>query len=95
MVFEDGVGISLLSPLVSTVHGERTALPESASIIVEPRSVYVLRSLARTEWEPSISAVKRPRSCITFRTLRSEEHYASLGGWSGARHDEVFVLISR
>jgi alkylated DNA repair dioxygenase AlkB len=40
-------------------------------MIVEPRSAYLLRGAARTEWEHSIPAVDTLRYSITFRSLRS------------------------
>jgi alkylated DNA repair dioxygenase AlkB len=45
---------------------------ERYSLTVQPRSVYLLRGAARTEWEHSIPAVEALRYSITFRSLRSK-----------------------
>jgi len=42
------------------------------SVRLEPRSIYVMRGLARSEWQHSIPAVEQLRYSITFRTLRSK-----------------------
>jgi alkylated DNA repair dioxygenase AlkB len=76
-VFGDVIGISLLSPaplrfrrklVPSGVEGagakwERFTLP------AEPRSIYLLRGPARSEWEHSLTPVETLRYSITFRTL--------------------------
>jgi len=43
---------------------------EHYSLIVEPRSMYVLRDASRTAWEHSIPGVEALRYSITFRSLR-------------------------
>ena len=43
-----------------------------SSLIVEPRSAYLLRGPSRTEWEHSIPAVDALRYSITFRSLAGE-----------------------
>ena len=68
--FGDVVGISLLAPCTFRLRravGERW---ERASVLAEPRSVYLLRGPSRTEWEHSIPPVDRLRYSITFRNLR-------------------------
>jgi alkylated DNA repair dioxygenase AlkB len=40
------------------------------TVVAEPRSAYLLRGPARTEWEHSIPGVERLRYSITFRNLR-------------------------
>ena len=40
------------------------------SLVAEPRSIYLLRGPARTEWQHSIPPVAERRYSITFRTLR-------------------------
>ncbi len=70
-VFGDVVGISLLSPCVFRLRLKRGATWERASVVAEPRSAYLLRGPARTEWEHSIPAVESLRYSITFRTLGS------------------------
>lgn len=50
--------------------GKRT---RPLSIILEPRSVYVIRGPARWRFQHSIPAVENLRYSITFRTLRGRE----------------------
>jgi alkylated DNA repair dioxygenase AlkB len=69
-VFEDVVGISLLSPCVFRFRRKITAAWERYSLTLEPRSAYLLRGAARTEWEHSIPAVDALRYSLTFRSLR-------------------------
>lgn len=70
-VFEEVVGISLLSSCIFRFRRKAGAKWERASLIAEPRSAYLLRGPARTEWEHSIPAVESLRYSITFRNLRS------------------------
>ncbi len=70
-VFGDVVGISLLSSCVFRLRLKKGAAWERASVVAEPRSAYLLRGPARTEWEHSIPAVESLRYSITFRTLGS------------------------
>jgi alkylated DNA repair dioxygenase AlkB len=44
------------------------------SIILEPRSIYVMRGPARWQYQHSIPPVENLRYSITFRTLRSQSH---------------------
>jgi alkylated DNA repair dioxygenase AlkB len=39
---------------------------------LEPRSIYVMRGVARSEFQHSIPAVEKLRFSITFRTLAKE-----------------------
>lgn len=71
-VFDDVVGISLLSPCIFRLRRRTAAGWERYSITVEPRSVYLLRGEARTLWEHSIPAVEALRYSITFRSLRAK-----------------------
>jgi alkylated DNA repair dioxygenase AlkB len=68
--FGDVVGVSLLSPCTLRFRRREGAGWSRATLLVEPRSAYLLRGLARTEWEHSIAAVDALRYSITFRTLR-------------------------
>lgn len=43
---------------------------ERLAILLEPRSAYVMRGPARSEWQHSIPTVDALRYSITFRTLR-------------------------
>jgi alkylated DNA repair dioxygenase AlkB len=68
--FEDVIGVSLASPCTFRFRRKMGAGWERASIIAEPRSAYLLRGPARTEWQHSIPPVEALRYSITFRTLR-------------------------
>ena len=63
------IGISLLSPSRFRLRRKVGSRWERASLIVEPRSAYLLRGSSRTEWEHSIPAVDALRYSITFRSL--------------------------
>jgi alkylated DNA repair dioxygenase AlkB len=69
-VFGDVIGISLLSSCRFRLRRKIGSTWERASLIVEPRSAYLLRGPARTEWEHSIPPVEALRYSITFRNLR-------------------------
>jgi alkylated DNA repair dioxygenase AlkB len=68
-VFGDVVGISLLSPCQFRLRRKAANGWQRASIVAEPRSAYLLRGPARTDWEHSIPAVGGLRYSITFRNL--------------------------
>jgi alkylated DNA repair dioxygenase AlkB len=68
--FGDVVGISLLSPARLRFRRRIGTGWERAAIALEPRSAYLLRGPARSEWEHSIPPAERLRYSITFRTLR-------------------------
>ena len=70
-VFDEVVGISLLSPCTFRLRRKTAAAWERYSLTVGPRSAYLLRGASRTEWEHSIPAVEALRYSITFRSLRS------------------------
>ena len=69
-VFGDVVGISLLAPCTFRFRRQAAAAWERYSLTAEPRSAYLLRGAARTDWEHSIPAVEALRYSITFRSLR-------------------------
>ena len=69
-VFDDVVGLSLGSPCVFRLRRKAGEGWERYSVTAEPRSVYLLRGPARTEWEHSIPEVEALRYSITFRSLR-------------------------
>ena len=69
-VFGEVIGISLLSPCTFRLRRRAGSAWERYSLIVEPRSAYLLRGRARAEWEHSIPAVEALRYSITFRSLR-------------------------
>jgi DNA oxidative demethylase len=72
--FDFIVGISLLSECTMKFRPwppTRTPQPQkSVSLLLEPRSIYVLRGPVRTQWQHHIPPAKRLRYSITFRTLR-------------------------
>ncbi len=69
-VFEDVIGVSLLSACNFRFRRKVGSAWERYSLTVEPRSIYLLRGAARTDWEHSIPAVDALRYSITFRSLR-------------------------
>ncbi len=69
-VFGDVVGISLLAPARLRFRRKRGDKWERFTITAEPRSAYLLRGPARSEWEHSIPGVDALRYSITFRSLR-------------------------
>jgi alkylated DNA repair dioxygenase AlkB len=68
-VFDDVIGISLISSCRFRFRRKLGTGWERASLTVEPRSAYLLRGPSRTEWEHSIPAVEVLRYSITFRSL--------------------------
>jgi alkylated DNA repair dioxygenase AlkB len=68
-VFGDVIGISLLAPCRFRLRRKVGTRWERASLLLEPRSAYLLRGPSRTEWEHSIPAVGALRYSITFRSL--------------------------
>lgn len=71
--FDVIAGISLLSDCTFRFRPYNKALQNRKAIISYPvhrRSLYLISGDARTEWEHSISPVKRDRYSITLRTLR-------------------------
>jgi alkylated DNA repair dioxygenase AlkB len=71
-VFDQVVGISLMSACRFRFRRKRGSKWERTAIITAPRSAYLLDGPSRTEWEHSISAVESPRYSITFRNLRDK-----------------------
>jgi alkylated DNA repair dioxygenase AlkB len=68
-VYEDVIGISLLSSCTFRFRRKIGAGWERYSRAVEPRSAYLMRGPARHEWEHSIPEVDVLRYSITFRSL--------------------------
>jgi alkylated DNA repair dioxygenase AlkB len=69
-VFDEVVGISLLSSCDFRFRRAKGKKWERKTILTEPRSAYLLTGPARTEWEHSILAVDALRYSITFRNFR-------------------------
>jgi alkylated DNA repair dioxygenase AlkB len=68
-VFEDVIGISLLSPCTFRFRRKAGAKWQRYSLTAEPRSIYLMRGPSRWEWEHSIPEVEQTRYSVTFRTL--------------------------
>ena len=64
------VGMSLLSACRFRFRRTMNDRMERADLELAPRSAYVLRGAARTEWQHSIPPTTALRYSITFRTLR-------------------------
>ena len=78
-VFGQVVGISLLSACTFRFRQQAGQKWERCSLIVEPRSAYLLDGPARTTWEHSIPAVEALRFSVTFRNLREVDANLPLG----------------
>jgi alkylated DNA repair dioxygenase AlkB len=78
-VFGDVVGVSLLAPARLRFRRRAGDGWERASLIAEPRSAYVLKGPARTEWEHSIPPMETLRYSVTFRTLLGPAKRPSAG----------------
>jgi alkylated DNA repair dioxygenase AlkB len=68
-VYRDVVGISFGSPCRFRLRRKHRNSWERAFLIVEPRSAYLLRGPARTEWQHSIPPGDELRYSVTFRSL--------------------------
>jgi alkylated DNA repair dioxygenase AlkB len=69
-VFEDVIGVSLLSPCAFRLRRKTPDGWERFTQTLVPRSAYMLRGAARTQWDHSIPPVDALRYSITFRSLR-------------------------
>jgi alkylated DNA repair dioxygenase AlkB len=70
-VFAEVVGISLLAPCTFRLRRKAGERWERVSLVLEPRSAYLLEGSVRTEWEHSIPPVEGLRYSITFRSLKA------------------------
>jgi alkylated DNA repair dioxygenase AlkB len=70
-VFEDVIGISLLSECRFRLRRKDGTRWERASVVLAPRSAYLLRGPVRNEWEHSIAPGEALRYSLTFRSLRA------------------------
>ncbi len=71
-VFGEVIGVSLLAECTFRFRKKAGAGWERASLRLAPRSAYLLRGSARSEWEHSIPGVERLRYSLTFRNFRPE-----------------------
>lgn len=67
--FGDIVGLSLGAPALLRFRRRRGQGWDRAAITVEPRSAYLLRGPARSEWQHSLLELSALRYSVTFRTL--------------------------
>jgi alkylated DNA repair dioxygenase AlkB len=70
--FEVIIGISLAAPCRMRLKPYR-AEGKLVSVILEPRSLYIMSGPARWKFQHSIPAVEALRYSITFRTLRKKK----------------------
>ena len=70
--FEEVVGVSLGAPCTLRFRLKKGEGWERQSLLVEPRSAYLLSGPARWLWEHSIPPLQAHRHSITFRTLASD-----------------------
>ena len=70
-VFDDVIGISLLSPAPLRFRRKAGAKWQRFTLAAEPRSIYLLRGPARSEWEHSIPPVETLRYSITLRSMKT------------------------
>lgn len=71
--FEDIVGVSLQGDAVMQLRPyppASAAAPASLQLLIEPRSIYMLRGEARWAWQHSIAPTEALRYSITMRTRR-------------------------
>jgi alkylated DNA repair dioxygenase AlkB len=71
--YRDVIGVSFGSSCRFRFRRKRGNNWERASLVVEPRSVYLLRGPARTEWQHSIPPANRLRYSVTFRSMRAAQ----------------------
>jgi alkylated DNA repair dioxygenase AlkB len=71
-IFGEVIGVSLASQCTFRFRQKIGEKWDRASIILDPRSAYLLKGPARTGWEHSIPAVATLRYSITFRTMKSK-----------------------
>jgi alkylated DNA repair dioxygenase AlkB len=67
--FGDVIGISLMKPAKMRLRKQYGNRWERHSIVLQPRSIYVLSGISRREWEHSIPPVDELRYSIMLRTL--------------------------
>lgn len=69
--FGDVAGVSLGAPVRFRMRLRQPRGFLRKAMILEPRSAYLLRGPARTQWEHSLPPAEALRYSITFRTLRA------------------------
>jgi alkylated DNA repair dioxygenase AlkB len=71
------VGVSLLSSAILRLRRRVGDHWIRASMVLEPRSAYLLAGEARALWQHSIPAVPALRYSVTFRTMRKDRKVAA------------------
>jgi alkylated DNA repair dioxygenase AlkB len=66
------IGVSLLNAARMRLKPYRKQ-GKIISVMLEPRSIYVLRGSVRWQWQHSIPPMDKLRYSVTFRTLREDE----------------------
>jgi alkylated DNA repair dioxygenase AlkB len=68
-MFEDVVAVSFLAPCTLRLRRKAGEGWERYSRIVNPRSAYMLRGVARRQWEHSVPPLTSLRYAVTFRNF--------------------------
>jgi alkylated DNA repair dioxygenase AlkB len=79
-VFAEVVGVSLGAPCTFRLRRRLDRGFERKSLILEPRSAYLLAGPARDQWEHSIPPVEALRYSVTFRNFRDGRGRAPVAG---------------
>lgn len=69
-VYEDVIGLSLLSACELRFRRRLGAVWDRRAVLLEPRSAYLLSGEARWAWQHSIAPATQVRYSVTFRRLR-------------------------
>src|SRR5205085_2830714 len=69
-IFGDVIGISLGAPCRFRLRRKLGDRWERASLVLRPRSAYLLRGPVRHEWQHSIPPVEALRYSVTFRSTQ-------------------------
>ena len=69
------IGVSVASACRFRFRRTRAHRVESRTLMLEPRSLYILRGAARAQWQHSIPPTKALRYSITFRTVLNESRW--------------------
>ena len=78
-MFGTVIGVSLLSPCRFRLQRGKGAGRETRTLLLEPRSAYVLDGGARWQWQHSIPPMTALRYSVTFRTLRESQGRRTAG----------------
>ena len=70
--FGDVIGVSLLMSAKMRLRKQDGQKWERRSLVLQPRSIYLLSGASRREWEHSIPPVEKLRYSIMFRTLAGD-----------------------